>query len=70
MADIARAAGIALMVHYIPLHHQPVLAPAVRGSDLSGADALYPRLLSLPCTPAMTTEDQTRVLDVLRSMGP
>jgi dTDP-4-amino-4,6-dideoxygalactose transaminase len=65
----ARAAGIALMVHYLPLHHQPVLAQAARASALAGADAAYPRILSLPCYPGLAADDQGKVISFFRSLG-
>lgn len=58
----ARAAGIAFMVHYMPLHHQPILAAAARGSDLAGADAAFVGLLSVPCYAGLTAEQQGRVI--------
>ena len=64
----ARAAGMSLMVHYIPLHHQPILAKAVRASDLSGADRVYPGILSLPCYPDLTAEQQGWVIAWLRGL--
>jgi dTDP-4-amino-4,6-dideoxygalactose transaminase len=65
----AAAAGIALQVHYIPLHHQPILAQARRGSDLSGADRAYAGLVSLPCHAALTDDEQTQVLACLRRLA-
>ena len=65
----ARAAGIALMVHYLPLHHQPVLTKVPRASALTGADAAYPKILSLPCYPGLTAEEQTSVIAFFRSLG-
>ncbi len=65
----ARAAGIALMVHYLPLHHQPVLATTPRASSLAGADAAYPKILSLPCYPGLTADEQTSVIAFFRSLG-
>lgn len=68
MADAA-AAGIAPQVHYIPLHHQPVLAAAVRASRLAGADAAYRRIISLPCYPDLTAAEQAAVVAWVASMA-
>lgn len=64
----ARAAGISLMVHYIPLHHQPILGKAARASDLAGADGVYPGILSLPCYPDLTAEQQDQVIAWIRGL--
>ena len=65
----ARAAGLSFMVHYIPLHHQPVLATAVRASDLAGADSAYPGILSIPCYPGLTSEQQSQVIAWLSGLA-
>nr|MBA3939229.1 DegT/DnrJ/EryC1/StrS family aminotransferase [Planctomycetota bacterium] len=65
----AAAAGIAPMVHYIPLHHQPVLAAARRAGDLAGADRAYAGLVSLPCWPDLTADEQERVCVWLHGLG-
>jgi dTDP-4-amino-4,6-dideoxygalactose transaminase len=64
----AKQAGLSLMVHYIPLHHQPILAQACRASDLSGADRAYPGILSIPCYPDLTAAQQSQVLEWLRGL--
>jgi dTDP-4-amino-4,6-dideoxygalactose transaminase len=65
----ALAAGIQLQVHYIPLHHQPMLARVARASDLAGADHAYHGLLSLPCHPDLPGEDHEKVIAWLRKAG-
>lgn len=65
----ANAAGFAPQVHYIPLHHQPVLAGARRASDLAGADAAYRGLVSLPCYPDLTEAEQAGVIAFLRGLA-
>jgi dTDP-4-amino-4,6-dideoxygalactose transaminase len=65
----ANAAGIAPQVHYIPLHHQPALARAARASDLAGADAAYRAVVSLPCYPDLTEEEQNHVIAWLQGMA-
>ncbi|MFW5829523.1 MAG: DegT/DnrJ/EryC1/StrS family aminotransferase, partial [Planctomycetota bacterium] len=64
----AQAAGIALQVHYIPLHHQPLLADATRMDDLAGAEAFYAGVLALPCHPGLGA-DQDLVLSWLQSLA-
>jgi perosamine synthetase len=61
-------AGIGTSVHFIPVHHQPyfreLLGPD--GCDhLPVADALFPRLLSLPLHPGLTDLDVERVCEAL-----
>ncbi len=58
----ARAAGISLMVHYTPLQHQPILTQACRGSALTGADTAFAGLLSIPCYPGLTSDQQGQVI--------
>ena len=65
----ATAAGIAPQVHYIPLHHQPVLAAAVRASALTGADRAYQRILSLPCYPDLTESERSQVVAWLAALA-
>jgi len=64
----AKAAGLSLMVHYIPLHHQPILAKATRASDLAGADRVFPGILSLPCYPDLTSDQQGQVIAWVRGL--
>jgi len=64
----AKVAGLSLMVHYIPLHHQPILATAVRASDLAGADGAFPGILSLPCYPDLTPDQQEQVIAWVRGL--
>ena len=63
----ANRAGFSFQVHYIPLHYQPVLATAARGSALTGAELAYQRLVSLPCYPELSADDQGTVISWLRS---
>jgi dTDP-4-amino-4,6-dideoxygalactose transaminase len=65
----AAAAGIAPQVHYIPLHHQPVLAKAARASDLVGADRFYAGVVSLPCHPCLSGDEQGQVIAFLRALA-
>ena len=65
----ARAAGISFMVHYTPLHHQPILAGACRASDLSAADKAFPGILSVPCYPGLTADQQGQVIRWFAALG-
>ncbi len=64
----ARAAGIAFMVHYMPLHHHPILAKVARASDLAGADAAFPGILSIPCYVGLTAAQQGQVIAWLTAL--
>ncbi|MCU1358528.1 MAG: putative aminotransferase [Acidimicrobiales bacterium] len=61
------AAGIGAQVHYVPIHHHPLMAP-YGPFDLPQTDRAYEQLLSLPLYPGLTAADQDRVIDVLRSL--
>lgn len=65
----AAAAGIALQTHYIPLHCQPLLAGAARCGTLIGAERAYRGLVSLPCFPDLTDDEQDRVLAWAESLA-
>jgi len=61
-----RAANIGANVHYIPIHTQPYYAKrGFKPGDCPNAVAYYDRALSLPLFPAMTDEQQTRVVDTV-----
>lgn len=64
--EAMREAGIGVNVHYIPIHLQPHYATLgfARG-DFPAAEAYYARALSLPLFPAMSEEQQDRVVEVL-----
>ena len=50
------ADGVAVQVHYVPIHHHPIYR------DVPGTypqtDAAYDRLLSMPMFPSLTDEQQ------------
>lgn len=64
-----QAAGIAVQVHYIPIHLQPYYRQRLgtRFGDLPQTEDAYLRLLSLPLFPGLSESDQDRVLEVLLS---
>ena len=65
----ARVAGLSFMVHYTPLHHQPILSVACRASTLANADTLFPGILSIPCYPGLTADQQGQVIAWFASLG-
>lgn len=63
-----REAGIGVNVHYIPIHTQPYYERlGFKPGDFPAAEAYYKRAISLPLFPAMTTEQQERVVVALRN---
>ncbi|HEV2568139.1 MAG TPA: UDP-4-amino-4,6-dideoxy-N-acetyl-beta-L-altrosamine transaminase [Sphingomonas sp.] len=63
-----REAGIGVNVHYIPIHLQPFYRRrGFKPGDFPAAEAFYDRALSIPLFPALTHEDQDRVIDELRT---
>lgn len=62
-----RAAGIGVQVHYIPIYHHPLYQDLnIKESDFPCTEHVYSRLLSLPMYPALTEEEQDRVVSTLR----
>ena len=59
-----RAESVGTQVHYIPVHRQPYYWRQAQ-PDLSGADAYYRGVLSLPLFEAMTRADVARVVETL-----
>ncbi len=65
----ALAHGIQLQVHYIPLHCQPAFARLARGSTLTGSEAAYHGLVSLPCHPELIGDPQAQVITWLDGLA-
>ena len=60
--------GIRTGVYYpVPLHRQTCFAGA-DGAQCPGADRLSREVISLPCFPGMTAEEQDRVIQVVREV--
>ena len=59
--------GVAVQVHYPPLHHHPFYQElsGTRIEDVSGAEDYYSRCLSLPLFPDLTADQQDTVIDAL-----
>jgi dTDP-4-amino-4,6-dideoxygalactose transaminase len=65
--DRLRAAGIGVNVHYIPVHLQPYYRELGFGDGaFPQSELYYSRALSLPMYPAMSEQDQDRVVAALR----
>jgi dTDP-4-amino-4,6-dideoxygalactose transaminase len=65
-------AGIGTSVHFIPVHHQPYFRELLGPDEcdnLPVADALFPRLLSLPLHPGLTDSDIERVCGALAALA-
>ena len=59
-----RAAGIGVNVHYIPIHLQPDYRRlGFRPGDFPAAERYYGAALTLPLFPAMSAEQQARVVE-------
>lgn len=62
-----RAAQIGVNVHYIPIHTQPYYrALGFKPGDFPAAETYYANAISMPLFPALTDEQQDRVVAVLR----
>lgn len=66
-----RSDGIGVNVHYIPIHTQPYYRRlGFRPGDFPAAEAYYAAAVSLPLFPALTAEQQDRVVASLaRAIG-
>jgi UDP-4-amino-4,6-dideoxy-N-acetyl-beta-L-altrosamine transaminase len=63
-----KASGIGTMVHYIPVNRQPYYRQRYGESRLSGAEAYYERVLSIPFYPSMQDADVDRVVAALQAL--
>lgn len=62
-----RAAQIGANVHYIPIHTQPdYMRLGFKRGDFPASERYYDRAISLPLFPRMTSEQQERVVSVIR----
>jgi dTDP-4-amino-4,6-dideoxygalactose transaminase len=69
--DGLRAAGIGAQVHYLPVHMHPYYRETYGyGEGLCPqAEAYYAGCVSLPCFPALASEDQARVIEAVRALA-
>ena len=64
-----RARGIALNLHYIPVHTQPYYEKlGFRPEDCPAAMDYYREALTLPLYPGLTDAEQDRVAEALRAV--
>jgi UDP-4-amino-4,6-dideoxy-N-acetyl-beta-L-altrosamine transaminase len=64
--DCLRKAGIGVNVHYIPIHTQPFYARlGFKRGDFPASERYYSRAISIPLFPALTEDQQDRVVSVL-----
>jgi dTDP-4-amino-4,6-dideoxygalactose transaminase len=71
-AEQLAEAGIGTSVHFIPVHHLPYfrnLLGLEECGELSAADQIFPRLLSLPMHPGLTDSDVDRVCETLAGLA-
>lgn len=71
-AERLAEAGIGTSVHFIPVHHLPYfrnLLGLEACGDLSAADQIFPRLLSLPMFPGLTDSDVDRVCEAITGLA-
>ncbi|MDH5740470.1 MAG: DegT/DnrJ/EryC1/StrS family aminotransferase [Nitrospira sp.] len=69
LAEFLSKDGIATALHYpMPVHQQPAYVGRLRGADrLPVTEALYKRLLTIPCHPDLTDSQVDRICDRLRA---
>jgi UDP-4-amino-4,6-dideoxy-N-acetyl-beta-L-altrosamine transaminase len=64
--DSLRSEGIYAQVHYIPVHTMPYYKQLDSGTgSLRIAEEYYERCLSIPMFPALTDEEQNKVIDTI-----
>lgn len=62
-----RAAQVGVNLHYIPVHTQPYYSNmGFRPGDFPEAEKYYAEAISLPMYPALTNQQQVRVVDALQ----
>lgn len=67
--DKLRSSGIAVNIHYIPVHMQPFYkAMGFRVGDFPESEKYYSEAISLPMFPSLSEEDQDKVVEVLGSI--
>jgi len=62
LAAYLASEGISTGVHYEPIHHHGVFQGRSRMEHLETAERIWPRLLTLPLYPALTFQDQDRIV--------
>ncbi|OIR19124.1 UDP-4-amino-4-deoxy-L-arabinose--oxoglutarate aminotransferase [mine drainage metagenome] len=66
--EALRAAGIGVNLHYIPVHMQPYYQKlGFKAGDFPEAEKYYGTAISLPLFPALTNEQQDRVVGAIKN---
>jgi dTDP-4-amino-4,6-dideoxygalactose transaminase len=66
MFERLRNAGILVNLHYIPVYSQPFYAKkGYRREDFPNAEAYYSEAISIPMYSAMTSEQQSQVIEMI-----
>jgi len=69
--EYLKAHNILCQVHYIPLHTMPYYrALGWKNGNLPHAEKYYQHCLSLPIYPALTEEEQNKVIQLISDFGP
>lgn len=64
--DYLRTHGVAVNLHYIPVHMQPYYqSMGFKNGDFPEAERYYARAISLPMYPGLSIADQDKVVEVL-----
>ena len=65
--EALRRSGVAVNIHYIPIHRQPYFEKkGFKAGDFPEAEQFHREVISLPMFPSLTTEEQERVIELLR----
>jgi len=67
--NLLRENDVGVNVHYIPIHTQPYyLQFGFSKGDFPNSEAYYSRSISIPLFPAMTIEEQDKIVAILRKL--
>ena len=67
--NLLRENDVGVNVHYIPIHTQPYyLQFGFSKGDFPNSEAYYSRSISIPLFPAMTIEEQDKIVAMLRKL--
>jgi len=68
--DKLQKKGIGVSVHFIPMHRHPVYRSLYKFNlpEFANAEWLYPRTISLPIFPDMTTDDVDYVIETVNAL--
>ena len=64
--EALRRSGVAVNLHYIPIHRQPYFeGKGFKADDFPEAERFHREVISLPLFPGLTTGEQERVIELL-----